>query len=89
MSDMDELHTDYKPNCGVNTHAWEIELSGEEEETYYIFNGSEREVITEMQRIFDDTFDGGITKEGYPPFVPSLVAHCEPHNVTIFFEVKY
>jgi hypothetical protein len=82
--DKDEMHGDLKPTpCLFGKHNWEIILDDDGDETTSEYRGTQAEAVTEMESIFDDFFDGGITSEGYPPCDPSLLAHCSLHDITI------
>ena len=83
MSDIEERHEPYQAQCGIEVHEWEITVD-DGDETVYLFRGTKRDAKKEMQRIFDDTFDGGITNEGYEPREPTLTAHCPRHDITLF-----
>ena len=82
--DKDENHEDTKQaNCIGRSHTWEILLDYVGTEESFEFYGTESQVTEEMERMFDDTFDGGTTSEGYPPEIPALLAYCEKHDITI------
>jgi hypothetical protein len=86
MSDPDETHATFKPTCGLDVHAWEVTLDHNDEETTHEFRGTERGVVKYMAGVFDQVFDGGLTSEGYQPSTPALVAHCQQHDITLFYE---
>jgi hypothetical protein len=83
MSDSEEMHEDYYPKHGINSHPWEITYSHDEDETEYIYWGTVHGVKKEMHRIFDDNFDGGIDSEGNAPVIPTLWAMCASCDITI------
>lgn len=86
--DADETHAEYKSTpCFGHSHAWEIVMDYNDEEESLTLYGTECAAVEEMIRLFDDTFDGGTTSEGYPPEVPAIYAHCEKHDITLTLEL--
>lgn len=86
MSDFEETHGEMAIHTPGN-HPWDITYTyGKymEDEAYFIYFGSEKGVQVEMQRIFEDNYDGApIDYEGHLPSDPVLVAYCEQCDLSV------